>query len=139
GFLALLGHRHGRRSELTAEALLVPRLEHARLAEQRAHRVGGLRAAVEPVVHAIGLEVQRLLARTRSVLPDDLDELAVARAARVGDDDAVHGLLLATRTTQANLDGHYDFLIGVLVLLRAPRGSAICRSHPDFTVERLSD
>ena len=39
-----------RRVQLAAEARLVPRLEHAGLAEQRAHGVGGLRAVVEPVV-----------------------------------------------------------------------------------------
>ena len=47
---------------------------------------------------------RRLLARR--VLADDLDEAAVARAAPVGDDDAVRRLLLLADAHQADLHGH---------------------------------
>ena len=71
------------------------RLEDAGLSKQRTNRVGRLRAVVEPIVDAIGLEVERVLTLTRSILADDFDELAVARAARVGDDDTIRRLLFA--------------------------------------------
>ena len=73
-------HRHGGRVQLASETRLVARLEDAGLAKQRAHGVRRLRAVVEPVVDAIALEIERRLTRTRSVLADDFDELAVARA-----------------------------------------------------------
>src|SRR5437660_1541815 len=82
-----LADRNGRCRHLAADPLLVARAQHAGLAEQRTHRVGGQRAVVEPVVGPIVFEIERRLALAGSVLPDDLDELAVARAARVGDDN----------------------------------------------------
>src|SRR5687768_16789778 len=101
-----LGERDGVRLELGGETRLVTGLEHARLAEQRAHGVARQRADVEPVVGPVGLDVQRVLRRTGRVLADDLDELAVARALGIGDDDAVRRSLLAADAAEANANCH---------------------------------
>src|SRR5919107_3735732 len=97
-----LRERDGVGLQLRREARLVAGLQHARLPEQRADGVARLRADVEPVVGAVGLHAQPTLALAGSVLPDDLDELPVARALRVGDDDAVDRRLLATDTAETN-------------------------------------
>src|SRR6476661_1482395 len=49
-----LGDGDGGRLQLAREARLVTLLQDSRLAKERAHRVGRLRADVEPVVHALG-------------------------------------------------------------------------------------
>src|SRR5690349_7906486 len=100
--LALIGKRHRRGSELATESCFVTALQHTGLAKQRADRVGRLCAAIEPIVDAVVLQIERLLTLTRSILADHFDELAVARAARVGDDDTVRRLLFAPGTTQAD-------------------------------------
>jgi hypothetical protein len=111
----LLGERNGAALELGGETRLVTLLQETGLAEQRADGVRGLRADVQPMVDAVGLEVDRLVARAGLILADDLDELAVAGALRVGDDDAVHGGLLTANTAKANLDCHLnDLLSGAL-------------------------
>src|SRR5690348_4981198 len=112
--LGALGGRNRGRVQLAAESRFVTALEEAGFAEQRPNGVGRLRAVVEPVVHAIVLEIDRLVTLPRRVLANDLDELAVARALRVGDDDTIHGLLLAARTTKADLNGHWNVLIRVI-------------------------
>src|SRR6185437_4057138 len=100
------------------------RFEDAGLAEERAHRVGGLRAVVEPVIDPCRIEVERLFALTRGVLAEDLDEAPVARALRVGDDDAIEGLLFPPGPAETNLHGHCTVLMRVLVLRRAHRVTA---------------
>src|SRR5690242_12016347 len=128
GFLPLgLAEGNGLRLQLARETRLVTLLQHARLAQQRANRVRGLRADVEPVVDARRVEVERLVPRARLILADDLDELAVARALGVGDDDAIHGGLLTTDSTKANLDGH---LCSPMVF-RAALGSSRSRHFRD--------
>src|SRR5437763_9395014 len=102
GRVRALAHWHRARLERAAEPLLVTRLENARAAKQGAHRVRGQGAIVEPVVHALGLEVERSLTLTRRILADDLDELAVSWAPRVGDDDTKHRGLLPARTAKSN-------------------------------------
>src|SRR5687768_4802014 len=47
---------------LGRQTLLVTQLEHAGTAEQRAHRIRGLGADVEPVVHPIDLQIDRGIA-----------------------------------------------------------------------------
>jgi hypothetical protein len=72
------------------------------------------------MVDAVRLEIQRLIARAGLILADDLDELAITRALRVGDDDAVHGGLLTANAAKANLDCHVnDLLSGTLTGLIA--------------------
>jgi len=99
-------HRNRRGLQLGREARFVALLQEARLAEQRADGVRGLRADVEPVIDPVHVEVQRSVARAGLILADDLDELAVARALRVGNDDTVHGGLFPANAAQANLDCH---------------------------------
>src|SRR6185436_11381190 len=103
-FLARLAKRNRGRRQLASEPRFVASLEHARLAKQGANRVGWLRSVVEPIVDSIAPEVERELTLSRSVLADDLDELSVARAARIGNDNTIRRLLFATGAAQANLD-----------------------------------
>src|SRR6476660_8229269 len=71
GFLRLgLAERNRLRLQLAGEARLVTLLQHARLAEQRANRIGRLGADVEPVVDARRVEVERLVPRARLILAD---------------------------------------------------------------------
>ena len=62
--------------------------------EQLLHGLGGLRALAEPVLDLLLVELDQRRIVLRVVAPDDLDELAVARRARVGHDDAVDRVLL---------------------------------------------
>src|SRR5690606_35225515 len=78
----------------------------AGFAVQVAHRVGQLRALLDPVVHALGVQHDALLGtlRDRVVIAHALDVAAVARAARVGHDDVVEGALLGAAAGEADLD-----------------------------------
>src|SRR5207302_3896732 len=58
---------------------------------QRADRIRGLRPLLHPVVHALLIDVDEGRLRARIVVAEDLDEAAVARGARIGDDDAEIG------------------------------------------------
>jgi len=88
-FLCTLWKRNGGLLELDAEPLLVAALEDTGTAEQRSHGVAGLSAHAEPVVRPLLVDVETAFLLAGSILPDDLDELAIARALRVGDDNAV--------------------------------------------------
>src|SRR5215207_3664093 len=88
--------------QLDAKSLLVTTLENSRTAKKRANRITGLRANAKPVVRALFVDVETTLCLTRSVLADDLDELSVARALRVGDDDAVHRGFLPPNAAETN-------------------------------------
>src|SRR6476469_8991235 len=63
--LVLVRDGHSLGLQLVAEAGLVALLEDAGLAEQRADGVRGLRADAEPVIHAVGVQVEGLVARAR--------------------------------------------------------------------------
>src|SRR5207247_2241761 len=65
-----------------------------------------LRALAEPVLDLLFVELDRGRIRLRVVAPHDLDELAVARRARVGDDDAVDRILLRPDARQTHLHSH---------------------------------
>ena len=69
--------------------------------EQPRDRVGRLRALREPVLHLLLVELDQRRLGLRVVAPDDLDELAVARRARVGGDDAVDRDSSSTRPASA--------------------------------------
>src|SRR5205085_11533143 len=87
--------------------------------QQLRDRRRGLRALAEPVAHLRLVELDRRGIRLRVVPPDDLDELAVARGARVGHDDAVDRVLLRPDARQPHpyrqttyllaLDFFFDF------------------------------
>src|SRR4051812_31074455 len=76
------------RVELAREPRLVARLEQPCLPEEGAHGVRRQRADIEPIIRPLAVELDGLVALARIVLADDLDEAAVPRARRLGDDDA---------------------------------------------------
>src|ERR1051325_10184007 len=106
GGLARLRQRHCGRGQPPRQHSLVTAFEHPRFAQQRANGVGRLRAVVEPIIGAIRSQVERLLTLTRSVLANHLDELAVARAARIGNHDPEQRLLFAARAPETNANCH---------------------------------
>src|SRR6185369_9826403 len=55
---------------------------------QRPHRIGRPRAAAEPVVDALFVDLDDRRLRARIVVTEDFDEGAVARGPRIGHDDA---------------------------------------------------
>jgi hypothetical protein len=55
------GHGHGGRLQLGSQTRFVARLDDARAAEQRTHRVRRLGTNVEPVVHALDLQIDGVL------------------------------------------------------------------------------
>src|SRR5439155_2931390 len=74
--------------------------------QQPRNGVAGLRALPEPVLDLVLVELDRRGIRLRVVAPDDLDEPAVARGARVGDHDAVDRVLLRPDPRQPHLHCH---------------------------------
>src|SRR5262245_49833052 len=88
GLLARLAHGDRRRIALAREPGLVSCLEHARLAQKGTNGVARKSADIEPMVRSLGVQLNGLVALPRKVLADDLDEPAIPRARRIGDDDA---------------------------------------------------
>src|ERR1051325_2224494 len=72
------------------------------LAEQRAHRIGRLRALFQPVLDARFVQVDLRRLRARVVRPDVLDKAAVARRTRLGDHYTKIGLLGRAHPPQTN-------------------------------------
>src|SRR5262245_54143374 len=95
-------------------------LAHAQLAEERLHRVGRLRADVQPVQRALLVELHLFVdgLAERVVGAQLLDRRAVAARARVEDADAVRGAVLAPDALQSNPGGHpgSSFVLWVVVL-----------------------
>src|SRR3954453_13121509 len=94
--------------------------------DQRPHRVGRLRALLQPVVDPLGVDLHDRRLAARVVMSEDFDERAVARRARIGDDDAEERALLGSGATQTN--GNH------LTLLNDLRGS---NPNVGFAVARL--
>src|SRR5437870_4852365 len=65
-------------------------------------RIRGLRPLFQPVIHALLIDVDKRRLRARIVVSEDLDEAAVARGARIGDDDAEERTLFGTCATKTN-------------------------------------
>src|SRR5207302_2925049 len=80
-------------------------LDSLRLEELR-HRLRRQRALLEPAAHLLFVEVDERRLRLRVVAADDLDELAVARRARIGGDDAVDRVLLRADPRQSQFHCH---------------------------------
>src|SRR5262249_7812214 len=80
-----------------------------------AHRVRRLGADLEPVIEPHLVEAELRRSAPGIVDPELLDVAAVARAARICDDDTVERRLLGALPRQANLHGHG------IVLLRIPK------------------
>src|ERR671934_3135799 len=72
--------------------------------QQPRDRLARLRAFRQPVAHLLLVELDRRGVGLRVVAPDDLEELAVARRARVGGHDPVDGVLLRPYAGQPQLD-----------------------------------
>src|SRR5262252_7192340 len=85
--LARLAHGDGRRFQLAREPGLVSCLEHARLAQEGTDGVARKRTDIEPMVRSLGVQLNGLVALPRKVLTDDLDEPAIPRTRRIGDDN----------------------------------------------------
>src|SRR5690606_9182058 len=84
---------------------------NAGLVEEAQHPIRGLGTQAEPMADAILLELYafRIPGKHRGPGADLLDEAAIARTARIGDDDVVIGALLRTRAGQTNFQGHAVF------------------------------
>ena len=83
------------------------------LRTEAAESVRRLRANAQPVAGAVFVELHalaRILGEQRIVGADLLEILAVARAAAVGDDDAVIGTLLGTAARKPDGSGHMVYL-----------------------------
>jgi len=77
--------------------------EYSSAPKKRTHGVGRLSAQVEPMIGAGLIDLQRTLRFAGSVLADDLDELPVARALRVSDENAIERGIFPPDTAEANL------------------------------------
>ena len=81
---------------------------------------------------AVGAEIQRRLTLTGSVLADDLDEPPVARALRVGDDDAIRGISLPPGAAETNAN-HVAALQSECQSCSCCSGLIARRANPDRT------
>src|SRR5689334_16023427 len=74
--------------------------------DQERHAIGHLRALLGPVLHAVLVHHELLLAagRQRVVVTQALDELAVARIPAVGRHEVVEGTLLRACARQTDFD-----------------------------------
>ena len=107
-------------------------LKNSSAAQKRANSIAWLRANAEPVVGSLFVDGETTLSLTRSVLADDLDELSVARALRVGDDDAIDRGLFPPDTAETNSYhrccslNQVSYCSGLIAMLAFP---ASTRSH----------
>src|SRR5439155_999686 len=76
------------------------------LLEQALDRLARLRADPEPVLRALRVDLDDRRVVLRLVDADELDRLAVALGARVGDDDAVLRVADLAHPQKPDLDGH---------------------------------
>src|SRR4030088_3323891 len=75
--------------------------------EETRHTVGRLRALGEPALDLVHIELQPrfvVLRQQRIEMTEPLDETAVARKPRVGDDDMIDRTLLGARACKADND-----------------------------------
>src|SRR5436189_541035 len=80
--------------------------------EEAEHAIARLGADAEPMPDAVGVELHALFAvlgQQRIVAADALDELAVARIARIGDDDLVIRPLLRAAPGKPDCNCHFTF------------------------------
>src|ERR1019366_459532 len=81
--------------------------------EEASHGVGRLRALLHPGLHLVEIELEPLglfLRQQRIEIAEPLDEAAVARRARVGDDDVIDRPLLGSGAGHADDERHFRFL-----------------------------
>src|SRR3984893_14671651 len=70
------------------------------------HGVRRLRAFLDPLRSLVGRDLDRRRIGQRVVMPDDFDEAAVARRARIGHDHAVGWLSGGPRPSQSDVYRH---------------------------------
>src|SRR5437588_824409 len=83
-----------------------PRLGDALRLQELGDGIRRLRALLQPAAHLLLVELDEGGLVLGVVAPDDLDELAVTRRARVGGHDAVDRVLLRTDPRQSQLHCH---------------------------------
>ncbi|HEV2299243.1 MAG TPA: hypothetical protein VGR72_12080 [Candidatus Acidoferrales bacterium] len=72
------------------------------VAQEAANGVAGLGAAAEPVLHALGIELDCGWLLERIVRPHDFDEPPVSRPGFLNDHDTVRGLFFLANTRKPN-------------------------------------
>src|SRR2546422_409377 len=83
-----------------------PLAQHARLLQQRAHRVGRQRALLEPGARLLRVDLDARRIGARVVVPERRDEPAVPGRPRVRDDDPEVALPLPSHAPQSNASSH---------------------------------
>jgi len=95
-------------------------LGDAEAVEQPQHAIGRLRALGEPSLGLLDVDHQAgrvVLGLQRIEGADPLDEAAVARHARVGDDDAIERPLLGAAAGETDFQGHgFPFLTAEILV-----------------------
>src|SRR4029079_17667601 len=100
--------------------------------EEPRHRLGRRRPFLEAAAHLLLVDDDERRIRLRVVAADDLDELAVARRARIGGDDAVDRVLLRADPRQPELHCHpVTFSLSVSSACCSP-----CESHSAWASTR---
>src|SRR5436190_15927868 len=92
------------------------------LLDETAHRVAGLRALAEPVIRAIEFQIEIVALLERLIGANLLNELAVARAAVVGHDNAIDRGVCRPDSFHANSNCHKLSLCFVRPIQRPPSG-----------------
>src|SRR5690606_22279218 len=91
-------------ASLLALLQLVELLQHSRAPEQAANRIRRLGAVLQPFEGFLLVDLQLRRLGERVVIPDFLDEPAVARRTGVGHHHAVERLLVGAHSFQTNAD-----------------------------------
>src|SRR6266513_2536715 len=102
-FVRLLAHRDSRDFALDAKPLLMPAPQNARASEQRPDGVSRLRTLIQPIVGPRLIYLERALALPGSILTNDLNELPIAWALRVGDENSIKRRIFPPDTAETNL------------------------------------
>src|SRR5262249_27458987 len=112
-------------------ASLMSGLDDALLLEQGLDRARRLRAALQPVLGTIGVDLDQGRLELRVVAPDVLERGTVARRPGVGDDDAVDRILLGADPGEADLQHALLPLLLALLLDRAGTDRGHARKSGD--------
>src|SRR5205809_2543751 len=78
----------------------------ARLLDDAAHGVGRLGAVLDPVIDAGEIDIRVVAGLLRVVVAHEFDELAITRAALVGDDHFIIRFIEVAFAAEADADGH---------------------------------
>src|SRR4051812_40599448 len=128
------GDLHGRRRGLALE--LLPVTGHP---EDGGHGLGRLRADGQPVLGALGVDLDEGGVLLRVVLADGLDDATLALGAGVGDDDAVVRRAHLAQAHELDLGGHGGWSTprtSIVVLAGATRGGTPGRSEGHVRARR---